>query len=79
MTQSKRATSLADRPIIPDKVIRVKKQVYDQIYEVLQSQNLSIDNVFNAFDADLSHEISSDELFAGFKHMRLNIGLSDTQ
>jgi len=72
------ATTTKRQTMIKDETIRVKKDIFDQIKQVLDEQGKNLGDVFRAVDNDGSYEIDVDELFGAFKGMHLNVSRSQT-
>ena len=65
--------------IVKEETIRKKKELFDQINEVLNDENadgkgpMTIHDLFKAVDADNSGNIDRDELYGAFKDMHLDV------
>ena len=59
--------------MIKDDIIRLKKEIFDTIDNVLRTEGKSCRDLFRSLDFDASYEIDIDELFGAFKAMRIDV------
>jgi len=65
--------------MIKDDIIRLKKDIFDTIDNVLKSEGKTCRDLFRSLDNDGSYEIDIDELFGAFKAMRIEVSRIQTQ